>query len=894
VTETPAAPGGRAAARVELPSALRHDVRLLADVLGEILRGYGGDELLADVERLRELAIAARSGDDEASSDAAGAAAVSLIAGWSTDRAADVARAFTVYFHLANLAEEHHRVRTLRERDTDGAVAGGLASAVQELSDALGADTARDLLGALEFRPVLTAHPTEARRVALTGAIRRIEDLLAAVDDPRAGVAESAELRRRLAEEVDVLWRSDQVRLRRPDPLDEVRTALAVFDETLFRTVPVVYRELDNALQPADAGLRPPLAPAFIRLGSWIGGDRDGNPNVTAAITRQAMGIQAEHALIALERVAARIGRTLTLSSVTTPPSDELVALLGRAGAIAPDLVADLALRSAAEPHRQALLWLAARIAGTRRRDADLAYARPEELSADLAVVQESLAAAGALRQAYGELQHLRWQVETFGFHLAELEVRQHSAIHARALAELREHGAAGPGLSPMTVEVLDTIRVLDAIQRRFGPQAASRYVISFTQSAADLAAVDELVGFALGERAPDLTLAVVPLFETGEDLENCVEILESVVVEPRTVARLEASGRRFEVMLGYSDSAKDVGTTSAALILHSAQERLVDWAARHDIALTLFHGRGGALGRGGGPANRAIVAQAPGSVSGRFKVTEQGEVIFARYGNEAIARRHIEQVAAATLQAWLPANIERGTTAAAEYAGLAKTLDEASKAAFHALVKADGFADWFADVTPLDEIALLQIGSRPAKRGLQPGAARSLDDLRAIPWVFSWAQARLNLPGWYGLGSGLAAVGDLELLQRARAEWPLFTVLLENAEMSLAKADRRIAAAYLDLGDRPDLAAAVLAEYDRTREWVLKVTAHTRLLEDRRVLGRAVELRDPYVDALSFLQLRALGGLRGDAPEGPGREALQRLLLVTVNGVAAGLQNTG
>jgi phosphoenolpyruvate carboxylase len=523
-----------------------------------------------------------------------------------------------------------------------------------------------------------------------------------------------------------------------------------------------------------------------------------------------------------------------------------------------------------------------------------LAYARPEELSADLAVVQESLAAAGALRQAYGELQHLRWQVETFGFHLAELEVRQHSAIHARALAELREHGAAGPGLSPMTVEVLDTIRVLDAIQRRFGPQAASRYVISFTQSAADLAAVDELVGFALGERAPDLTLAVVPLFETGEDLENCVEILESVVVEPRTVARLEASGRRFEVMLGYSDSAKDVGTTSAALILHSAQERLVDWAARHDIALTLFHGRGGALGRGGGPANRAIVAQAPGSVSGRFKVTEQGEVIFARYGNEAIARRHIEQVAAATLQAWLPANIERGTTAAAEYAGLAKTLDEASKAAFHALVKADGFADWFADVTPLDEIALLQIGSRPAKRGLQPGAARSLDDLRAIPWVFSWAQARLNLPGWYGLGSGLAAVGDLELLQRARAEWPLFTVLLENAEMSLAKADRRIAAAYLDLGDRPDLAAAVLAEYDRTREWVLKVTAHTRLLEDRRVLGRAVELRDPYVDALSFLQLRALGGLRGDAPEGLGREALQRLLLVTVNGVAAGLQNTG
>ena len=714
-------------------------------------------------------------------------------------------------------------------------------------------------------------------------------------------------LRRRLAAEIDVLWRSEQVRARRPEPLDEVRTAMAVFDETLFRTVPAVYRELDDALHPDTAGAAPPVAPAFLRLGSWIGGDRDGNPNVTAAVTRQAVAIQAEHALLALERATARIGRALTVSDRSTPPSAELSALLGRARALDPDTVAELDQRSPGESHRVALLWLAARIAGTRRRDADLAYRRPAELRADLAVLQQSLAAAGAARQAYGDLQHLCWQVETFGFHLAELEVRQHSAVHAAALAELREVGPESSELSAKTREVLDTIRVLDAVQRRFGATAARRYVVSFTQGAQDIAAVDSLAGYALGSGVTDFALDVVPLFETGEDLANCVRVLDEVLTDPRTQRRLAANGRRLEVMLGYSDSAKDVGPTSATLVLYDAQARLAEWAAAHDIGLTLFHGRGGALGRGGGPANRAILAQAPGSVSGRFKVTEQGEVIFARYGQEAIARRHIEQVAAATLQSWLPAGAERATAAAARFADLARVLDDASRAAFTELVGAEGFADWFAQVTPLDEISLLQIGSRPAKRGLAPGADRSLSDLRAIPWVFAWAQARLNLPGWYGLGSGLAAVGDVDALRAAREQWPLFTVLLENTEMSLAKADRRIATAYLELGSRPELADRVLAEYDRTRDWVLAVTGHARLLADRRVLGRAVQLRDPYVDALSVLQLRALRGLRalpsdgGDGSgagasgaDGAGGERLRHLLLLTVNGIAAGLQNTG
>ncbi len=330
-------------------------------------------------------------------------------------------------------------------------------------------------------------------------------------------------------------------------------------------------------------------------------------------------------------------------------------------------------------------------------------------------------------------------------------------------------------------------------------------------------------------------------------------------------------------------------GPVSATFALYDAQARLAAWASRHAIRLTLFHGRGGARGRGGGPANRAVLAQAPGSVAGRFKVTEQGEVFFARYGDPVIARRHIEQVAAAVLLASTPAVEDRAREAAEEFADLATVLDKAAREAYHDLVCADGFADWFAQVTPLEEIGALRLGSRPARRG--QASSSSLEDLRAIPWVFSWAQTRVNLPGWYGLGTGFATVGDPELLRRAYESWPLFTVMLENAEMSLAKTDRRIAGHYLDLGGRPDLTERVLDEHARTTSQVLALSGHARLLEDRRVLGRAVALRDPYVDALSHLQVRALRALRDGTADDAG---IRRLLQITVNGIAAGLQNTG
>ncbi|WP_019634979.1 phosphoenolpyruvate carboxylase [Actinomadura atramentaria] len=869
--------------RHDLPDPLRRDVRLLGAMLGDSLVEYGGQGLLDDVERLRHAVIAARRGEVPV------AEVTALVEGWTLERAEQVARAFTVYFHLTNLAEEHHRVRTLRERDTGESVPSSVAAAVEQIG-ADGDGRLAEAVAGLEVRPVFTAHPTEARRRAVVTAIQRVSDLLSAWDaapESAPGAGARAEIGRRLREEIDLLWRTALRRHAQMDPLDEVRTAMAAFDETIFRVVPRIYRALDAALNPSGTGAEPPRAPAYLRFGSWIGGDRDGNPFVTARVTRDAVTIQSEHVLRALENACARIGREMTAHESTTPPSEALCNALAAARTAHPERLAAIERRSPGEPHRQLLMFAAERVAATRERDADLGYDRPGDLLADLRTVQESLAAAGAPRQAYGRVQGLIWQVETFGFHLAELEIRQHSELHEKALAQVR----AGGERDAMTEEILETMRVVAWIQRRFGVTACSRYVVSFTRSAEDIANVHELAA-SLGEHAP--VLDVIPLFETGEDLERAPSVLDGMLEIEAVRRRLAATGRRMEIMLGYSDSAKQLGPTSATLRLYDTQEALTEWAARNDVTLTMFHGRGGSLGRGGGPANRAILAQAPGSVAGRFKVTEQGEVIFARYGNPEIARRHVEQVTNAVLLASTDDVQDRARAAAARFRPLADKISDAARAAFRSLIETDGFAAWFARVSPLEEIAELRIGSRPSRRK----AAQGLEDLRAIPWVFAWTQTRVNLPGWYGLGSGLAAVSDdgadLAGLHEAYASWPLFGTLLDNAEMSLAKSDRDIAARYLELGGRPELTETVLAEYDRTHRLVLAVTGHERLLENRRVLSRAVSLRNPYVDALSHLQLRALASLRAGVSDEAERARLEELLLLSVNGVAAGLQNTG
>src|SRR6266536_2277385 len=737
-----------------MPARMRRDVRLLGEVLGEVLSEASGQDLLKDVERLRRLAIAARGGSASDEEIAA------LVAELPLERAELVARAFTVYFHLVNLAEE--------------------------------------LLRTLEIHPVFTAHPTEARRRAVVAALQRITNLLWALDDDRLGAHEQAELRRRLKEEVDLLWLTSPLRVKAIEPLDEVRTVMAVFDETIFHVVPAFYREINTTLAGRQGRASPPAVPAFLRFGTWVGGDRDGNPYVTAQVTRETVRIQADHVLRALQNAATRIGRALTVHLSTTPPSDELRSALAVAEAAQPDLLGEISARAPQEPHRQFLLYAAERLRATRLRHADLAYRGAAEFLADLRVVQESLALAGAHWQAFGDLQHLVWQVETFGFHLAELEIRQHSAVHERALKQLR----AGQEVSAETEEVLATLRVVRWIQDRFGADACRRYVVSFTRSAADIAAVYELAARAMPDRRP-LALDVVPLLESGDDLRHAADVLDGMVALPGVKQRLAATGRRVEVMLGYSDSAKELGPVSATMLLYETQAALARWAAANNVCLTLFHGRGGALGRGGGPAGRAVLAQAPGSVAGRFKVTEQGEVVLARYGHLAIAQRHLEQVASAVLLAETRGVAHRIAAAVDRFATMADRMGAAALRAYRDLIEADGFAEWFARISPLPELGGLRIGSRPARRG----AASGLEDLRAIPWVFAWTQTRVNLPGWFGLGSGLSAVAaeqaGMERLRAAYREWPLLRVLLDNAEMSLAKTDRDIATRYLRLGGR-------------------------------------------------------------------------------------------
>jgi len=841
-------------------------VRLLGDMLGKVIADYGGAKLLRDVEKLRGLVIRAR-GDGRYEG-----AAERLVASWPLERAELVARAFASYFHLANLAEEHHRARVLRERDRGPEPPPeSIAATVRDIRPKLGRKRLAHLVAGLEIHPVFTAHPTEARRRAVVTAIRRVGEQLERLDDPRISAAERDDANRRLAEEVDSLWRTAQLRAATVQPLDEVRSFMAVFDETLFRIVPELMRSLDTALGAP--------APPFIRFGSWIGGDRDGNTAVTAQVTADTMNVHAEHSLLALRNAAERIGRSLTVDAATTPPSARLRRLLSAARRSDQERMDALTTRSSDEPHRVFMLRIADRIDATRRHEGP-AYATPGELLDDLRAVQESLAAAGASRLANGEVQHLVWQAETFRFHLAELEVRQHSSVHESALEEIR----AGAERSPLTREVLDTLGVMASLQARFGVESCRRYVVSFTRDARDVANVYELARHATGGKAP--VLDVVPLFETLDDLARATSVLDEVIRLQPVRKRIAANQREVEVMLGYSDSAKEAGPLSATLALHDAQAALTAWAVRKHLRLKLFHGRGGALGRGGGPANRAVRAQAPGSVDGHFKVTEQGEVIFARYGNRAIARRHLEQVTSAVLEASIPRPAR--SDPARGFRDLAALIDRPSRAAYRRLVDAPGFEEWFLRVSPIEELGRLRIASRPARRA----SGHRLEDLRAIPWVFAWSQMRLNLPGWYGIGTGLAAA-PLKELRRAYRDWPLFNVMLDNAEMSLAKTDRRIAERYLALGDREDLASLVLDEYALTLEQVLAVTGHRRLLEDRRVLSWAIELRNPYVDALSHLQLRALRDMRGKARRGD-RVRAERVFQLTVNGVAAGLQNTG
>ena len=834
-------------------------------MLGDAIADTGGSASLARVEALRTATIALRGH----STPARRRRVVELVNALDLRDAEDVIRAFTCYFQLVNLAEERERVRTLRTRSRGDAP-------IEDSIAALDVDAAD--LADLRITPVLTAHPTEAKRRAVVEHLWRIGRLLEQLESLPLGVSEEVEAERQMREEIAGLWRTEPIRRHRPEPLDEVRAMLSLFDETIFTTLPAVYREMDRRLDPARCGARPPTFTAFLRWDTWVGGDRDGNPAVTAEVTEAAMAIQSDHALRGLEAAARRIARTLSVSDRDVRPSRALRTALGRGADALPTVAVELERKLPDAPHRRALGLAAHRLAATREGTRG-AYEGPAAFVRDLDVLQRSLDAGGAPRLAWGELQHLRWQAETFGFHVAAMEVRQHSSVLRAARHQLRGGGRR----SAATREVLSTFRAIADIQTRLGPQACERVVVSFTRSADDLAGVLELARLAVPDGGADVV--PVPLLESRRDLAAATSILDDWVARPEARRLLRSRKGELEVMVGYSDSAKEVGVLAANLELYRAQRAMSGWARERGLRLTIFHGRGGALGRGGGPASRAIGAEPPGSVGGRFKVTEQGEVAFARYGNAALARRHLEQLTNAVVRATADGHRD---DPADDFTDEIDTMATASRAHYEALVRTAGFVEFFRRITPIAQIGTLPIASRPVSRGVEDAAG--LDDLRAIPWVFAWSQSRVNLTGWYGLGAGLDAIasrrGGLARLRTMADRWPFFATLLENAELSLAKADLEIAELYLARGDRPDLTQAIRDELARTTELVLAVTSHGRLLDAKPELQRAIEFRNPYVDALSFLQVRFLR-------ERPTAH-VERLVQATISGVAAGLQNTG
>ncbi|MGC3996274.1 MAG: phosphoenolpyruvate carboxylase [Anaeromyxobacter sp.] len=895
-------------------AVLLDQVRLLGRMLGETVAELRGPAALEKVERMRQAAHALRqgtfSGGREAFAQAIGALELPDLE--------LLAEAFTDFFHLINAAEEQHRARALRARDAgDAPLEGSVAAACAEMATR-GASAAevQALLDRLLVMPVLTAHPTEARRRTVLDHLAEVATALDHLDDPRAGARERARIDERLREVITALAATRQSRTSRPSAHDEVRTTLLVFERTLLDAVPAVYRELARNLAARWPGQHFRIPP-FLRFGTWVGGNRDGNPNVTAEVTRAAL---ERHRLVALHRYGqdvAMLLRELSAARSDVPGAalDELEASIAADRELLPaPPISNRSLRTD-ERWREKLRGMAARLEAARGR-AEGGYPDAAAYLADLELLQRTLTAAGLGRLARGRLEDARRRAEVFGFHLATLDLRQHSDVHARAVGELLARGgtpgyaqlpdakrtallaellsrpalpAADPrGLSPEAREVLSTLEVVGRARRDSGPAACERYVVSFTRSTSDLL---EVLFLARAARlAPD-ELRPVPLLEQLEDLEQAGSIAGQMLALPPLRA---AIGDELEVMLGYSDSGKQVGYLPSRVALHKAQLMLAQVAEAQGVTLTVFHGRGGAVGRGGGPANRAIRAQPPAALRGRFRVTEQGETVAARYGRFDIARRDLEQMVDAVLCTSIGAPPRAAEDAVREREAVIDRAAGAALGAYRALVSDPGrLARYALSATPMEEVPELRFASRPASRTGQ----LALESLRAIPWVFSWNQSRHGLPGWFGLGTGLGAVIELEGLERARAlyrGWPLLRGLVDDARLALTQADLDVAAHYARLAapaDQP-VFELIRAEHARTVARVLELTGDAGLMTPWPAVGRAAARRDPYVDVLSHLQIELLRRLRaGPAAE---RDRVRDALLLTVNGIAAGLQTVG
>ncbi len=898
------------------------DEALLREVLNDVIRHCDGEGVLELVERTVALASATRAGDAAAPGELA-----ALIAELELADVEVLVRALTRWFQLLNLAEDNERVRRLRNHargEALGPRSGSLQAVVSKLAEAgITAGELQALLDRLEVRPVMTAHPTEARRRTTIEKLARVFHVLRELDE-RVGI-DLDDARERLRATVQELWGSDDLRAISLTVMDEVRGGLVPFTTALAETIPRIYRDLERTIRehfPDDAIDIPPL----LTFGTWIGGDRDGNPNVTPEATVAALELMREHCLRFLEARVELLAGRLSLSDRISGPAHGLEPILQAGRDRFGELSAQLGELNPEEPYRRALTFIRERVRATARYELPDGYAEPTELLADLRRVERSLRQHAGDFTAAGDLRDVIRQVEVFGFHYAQLEIREHARVLRDSLAEIygalgicADYGALARAeriallcrdiadrrplvpanisrFSARTRETIETFRMIhDALT---GPHrgAIQSYIVSGTEGPDDLLEVlllmkETSLASAGGAQA---MLRIVPLFESGASLAAAAETIDELLSIPVYRDAVAAVGDEQEVMIGYSDSNKDVGYVASAWMAYRAQVRVAEVLRRHGVNWIFFHGRGGAVGRGGGPTSGAILALPPGTVAGRLKMTEQGEVMNAKYSVGEIAHRELELMTNATLAAG--AMTAEAARAGVEFQRVAEEMADASSRVYRSLVHEDQeFVRFFTAATPVEEISRLRLGSRPARRS----AAGGIESLRAIPWVFSWTQSRVILPAWLGLGTALADARErhgLELLQTMLAEWPFFGSLISNAEMACAKVDMQIAQRYAELWDdeaaRNRVWTRLRAEFELAERELKLVRGSDVLLESDPILQASIERRNPYVDPLSFVQIELLRrrAALGDATD----PELERVGLLTINGIASGLRNTG
>jgi phosphoenolpyruvate carboxylase len=925
---------------------LRSRVKLFGNLLGNVLRQHEPERVLATVEALRKGFIALQTREDPGKR----ARLMKLIAKLDPDSLEQVIRAFSTYFSLVNIAEEefHHRKRRRRVAQGGHLWKGSFLDTLTGFAEqGVSAEQMQHLLDSLSYMPVFTAHPTEAKRRTIMEAQRRIFEISQRLNNPRIGKDEKRDVIKELEVQIEILWHTNEVRERRPEVIDEIRNGLYYFHRSLFTAVPQTYRYLEKAVVKAyglsGSGLPRLRVPSFIRFGSWIGGDRDGNPFVKPETTATALRMQSRELLHEYVRRVEDLSRLLTHSSRWCKPSDALLSSLARDEAAGIDAYDKERDRFVQEIYRRKLYIIAyrlrrniqainARLHGNPLPDLTHAYRNEAELLEELRLIRDSLIGHGDRATADSTLKDLIRLVETFGFHLCELDVRQESTRHTEAVSELATHvdgtdyvaldeakriewlsrciAASAPPDLPMdqlsenTRETVEVFRVMTQMREEISERCFSAYVISMTHAASHVMEVMWLAWLAglVGRRDSEwfAQLHVSPLFETIEDLGHIEQVLERLLAEPTYAQLLQASGNLQEVMLGYSDSVKDGGFVSAAWGLYEAQRRVIGLTDRWGVQCRLFHGRGGTIGRGGGPTHQAIVSQPSGTVHGQIKFTEQGEVLYSKYSNAETAVYELSVGATGLMKA----SLSTVTGERADHSHFYPIMNELSALGEHQYReltdRTPRFFEYFYEATPANEIGLMNIGSRPSHR---TRGDLSKSSIRAISWVFAWAQARHTLPAWYGMGHALEqwsqrSPDGLETLRCMYREWPFFRVMISNSQMALAKADMTTAEEYSELCADPELGTKIYGmvseEYGRTAEHVKAVAEVDELLEDDPLLALSLMRRDPYIDPLNHLQIILLKRYRDEELSEESRERWRAPLLRTINAIAAGMRNTG